>query len=161
MDSISRRRLSGSHCLLDRSSSRGSRQKKWSAASDDAVSKRPLSVTIIGWLFIAAGTVGLLYHARELKMGSPFDNDAVWVCVVRLLAIIGGVFVLRSHNWARWLLLLWMVYHVVLSAYHSLSQVITHALLLALIAYFLLRRQASAYFRSARIESATIAKTEG
>ncbi|PYK14179.1 MAG: hypothetical protein DME55_15630 [Verrucomicrobia bacterium] len=125
------------------------------------MNKPPLSVTVIGWLFVAAGTVGLVYHLKDFKIAHPFGSDVVWVCLVRLLAIIGGVFVLRGHNWARWFLLLWMAYHIILSAYHSLSQVITHALLLAVIAYFLLRRQASAYFRSARIEAATIAKTEG
>ena len=31
------------------------------------MSKRPLSITIIGWLFIATGVVGIAYHATELK----------------------------------------------------------------------------------------------
>src|SRR3954469_12246021 len=112
--------------------------------SPGTINKRPLPVTIIGWLFIAAGTVGLVYHAREFKLGDPFDNEAVWVSVVRVLAIVGGVFVLRGRNWARWLLLLWMAVHVVLSVYHSLREVIMHALLTTVIAYFLQREKASA-----------------
>ncbi|HYV27818.1 MAG TPA: hypothetical protein VFA77_09810 [Candidatus Eisenbacteria bacterium] len=116
------------------------------------MNKRPLSVAVIGWLFIAAGTVGLVYHAREFKTGHLFDNEAVWVCTVRALAIFGGVCVLRGRNWARWLLILWMAYHVVLSAYHSVSELIMHTLLMVVIAYFLLRPKASVYFRASRRE---------
>jgi len=111
---------------------------------------RPMSVTIIGCLFIVAGAVGLAYHAKELEAADLFKNDAVWICLVRLLAIVCGIYTLRGRNWARWGLLVWMAYHVVLSAYHSLSQVLMHALLLAVFAYFLLRPTAAAYFRRAR-----------
>lgn len=109
--------------------------------------KRPLSVTIIGWLFVVAGAVGLVYHATELKAGGPLQYDVVWVCLVRLVAILCGAFMLRGNNWARWLLLVWIAYHIILSAFHSLSGVIVHSLMLAVVAYFLFRRKASDYFR--------------
>jgi hypothetical protein len=64
------------------------------------------------------------------------------------------VFMLRGCNWARWLLLVWIAYHVILSAFHSLSELVMHSLLFALVAYFLLRPQASAYFRGARANPA-------
>ena len=118
------------------------------------VNKRPLSVTIIGLLFLAAGIVGLAYHSREFKTNGPFQYDVLWVCLVRLLAIISAVFLLRAANWARWLLLIWIAYHIVLSAFHSLSQVIVHGLLFAVIAYFLLRPSASAYFCGAKVAPA-------
>ena len=109
---------------------------------------RPLSVTIIGWLFIAAGTLGLVYHLTELRR--PFEYDVLWVCFLRLLAILCGVFVLRGTNWARWLLVIWIAYHVVLSAFHSWSEVVIHTLLLVVVAYFLFRPSASSYFQRAR-----------
>ena len=109
--------------------------------------KRPLSITIIGWLFIAAGAVGLCYHAAEFKLGVPFQYDVLWVCLVRGIAIISGIFLLRGRNWARWLLLAWIGYHVVLSAFHSLSELITHAVLLAVVLFFLCRPHAARYFR--------------
>ena len=118
------------------------------------MNQRPRSVTIIGCLFVAAGVIGFAYHAAELKAQGPFEYDVVWVCFVRLLAILGGVFTLRGSNWARWLLLVWMAWHVILSAFHSLSELAMHGLLLAVFAYFLLRPQASAYFRHARSEPA-------
>ena len=111
--------------------------------------KRPLSITIISWLFLAAGVIGLAYHATEFKAQHPFENDAVWVCLVRFLAILCGTFMLRGSNWARWLLVVWMGYHIVLSVLHSPLQLVVHSLLFAVILYFLFRPQASAYFRGA------------
>ena len=112
--------------------------------------RRPLSVTVIGWLFVAAGIVGVVYHATELDRRSPFESDVVWVLLVRLLAIVAGVFMLRGANWARWLAIAWIAYHVILSAFHSVSETVAHAVLFAVIAYVLLRPGASAYFRGTR-----------
>jgi hypothetical protein len=97
-------------------------------------------------MFIAAGSVGLLYHLSELK-ALPFRQGLVWVSFVRFLAILGGVFLLRGFNWARWLLVGWLAFHVFLSFLHSRMEVVMHGFLLAVIAYFLFRSQASAYFR--------------
>jgi hypothetical protein len=113
------------------------------------MTKRPHSVTIISGLFVAVGLVGFVYHASDFKTTSPFQSELVWVCLVRLLAIICGVFMFRGRNWARWGLLGWMAYHVVLSAFHSLTELVLHSLLFAVIAYFLLRPHVSAYFRGA------------
>ena len=118
------------------------------------MNKRPHSVTVIGILFLAAGSIGLAYHATELKTAGPFPYDAVWVCLVRLLAIIGSVFMLRGANWARWLLVIWLAYHVILSGVHSAWELIVHGLLLAVIAWFLFRRPASVFFGAAKAEPA-------
>ena len=122
------------------------------------MSKRPLSITVIGCLFVAAGVIGFAYHVTEFKIQRQFEYGIVWVCLLRLLAILGGVFVLRGHNWARWLLLAWIAYHVILSAFHSFSELIMHSLLFAVVAYVLFRPQASAYFRGARAEPAQTPK---
>lgn len=111
---------------------------------------RPRSVTVIGWLFIAAGVVGLVYHATALERSGPLDYEAVWVLLLRLLAVIGGAFLLRGADWARWLVLAWIAYHVVLSAFHSWSDTAVHAVLLAGVAFLLLRPEAWAYFRGAK-----------
>jgi len=112
------------------------------------MTKRPLSVTIIGCLFVAAGMVGLVYHAMEFTTTNR-PLQLVLVCFVRLLAIVCGIFMLRGHNWARWGLLVWIAYHVVLSAFHSVFEVVMHGLLLAVITWLLLRPRVSAYFRTA------------
>ena len=113
------------------------------------MNKRPLSVTVIGCIFIAAGVVGFAYHVPEFKSLRPFPNEIVWGLFVRLLAVLGGVFVLRRHNWARWLLLAWIGFHVVLSAFHSWSELIVHAVVFVVVGYVLFRPRASAYFRDA------------
>jgi uncharacterized membrane protein len=105
--------------------------------------KRPFPVTILGCLFIVAGLVGLLYHLSE----RPLDHWVVPVSIVRIVAVVGGVFLLRGHNWARWLMLAWLAFHVVVSAFHSLSESTAHVVLLMVVGYFLLRPPASKYFQ--------------
>jgi len=121
------------------------------------MNKRPLSVSIIGCLSVAAGAVGIAYHLTELK--GQLDYGVVWLCLVRLVAILCGVFVLRGSNWARWLLLVWIAYHAVLSAFHTRSGFLTHSLLFAVVAYFLLRAPASAYFRNVKSKHEQLPKT--
>jgi hypothetical protein len=116
--------------------------------------QRPLAITVIGWIFIAAGSVGLSYHATKFNAERPFDYELVLVCLIRLLAILGGVFMLRGHNWARGILAVWMVYHIVLSAFHTVSELAMHTVLFGILAYFLFRPQASAFFRGSPSPSA-------
>src|SRR5262245_53663552 len=118
------------------------------------MSKRPRSVTFISWVFIAAGVIGFSYHVVKFNAHDPFDYDGIWVCVVRLLAIVGGVFMLHGWNWARWLSILWIAAHTILSIFHPLSELFMHSLLLAVFAFFLFRPQASEFFRRARAERA-------
>lgn len=115
----------------------------------DPSMKRPLVVTIIGWLFILAGTVGFVYHLNELNTRDLFGNDAVWVEFVRLLAIVGGILTLYGHNLGRWLLIAWMAYHVVLSYFHPLSELLVHVIVLVAVAYGLFHRKSGAFFSRA------------
>lgn len=115
--------------------------------------KRPIAVIIIGLVFIATGALGLAYHLSELK-ALPLPKDAALVLVLRILAIVGGVFMLRGQNWARWLTVLWLAAHVVLSIWHSMPQTVVHAVMLAIVVFFLFRAEANAYFRSSRTEPA-------
>ncbi len=109
--------------------------------------KRPLSVTIIACLFAAAGLMGIVYHLKEFKPQHPFQYEIVWITLVRLLAVVAGVYMLLGKNWARWLALAWIAFHMVVSAFHSLPELAMHALFLAVFAYFLLRPAASEFFR--------------
>lgn len=109
--------------------------------------KRPLSVALIGYLFILAGATGLIYHIREFDPRHPFAFDSLWVPLIRVVAIVAGAYILQGKNWARWLALLWMLFHVILSAFHPINELVVHVLLLAVFAYFLLRPQSAEYFR--------------
>ena len=110
--------------------------------------KSPIPVVIIGWLFIVAGIIGFIYHLKDLNLRDLFSNDAMWVLFVRLLAIAGGILVLRANNAGRWLLVLWLMYHVVLSFFHSLSEVVTHVIILVVISYVLFHPKVTPFFTS-------------
>lgn len=108
--------------------------------------KRPISVTIIGFLFIIAGTIGIVYHATEVQKISD-QPELIWIFVLRLLAIIGGIFSLRGKGWARWLMLAWMAYHTVLSFFHAPLELAVHVLFLVAAIYALFNSSASVYFQ--------------
>lgn len=112
------------------------------------MNKRPHSITAISCIYIVAGVIGLVYHITELKQQQSFQHETVWICLVRFLAILGGAFMLCGFNWARWLSIVWMGYHVILSAFHTLFELLAHSLLFVVFAYFLFRPKASAYFRN-------------
>ncbi len=114
------------------------------------MTQRPQSVTVFSILLAAAGAVGLVYHLNEINVNHPFQNEALQVELFRLLAIVAGVYMLRGRNWARWLAIAWISYHVVLGAFHSFQQFATHLVLLAVFAYVLFRRAATEYFRGSK-----------
>ncbi len=114
--------------------------------------KRPLPVTVLSFLIAGAGLVGFVYHLSDFNARHPFQNDAVWIGLVRLVAIVCGVYMIRGSNWARWLAMVWIGFHVVVSSFHSLQEFVFHGLLFAVFAYFLFRPQSAEYFRPERTE---------
>ena len=105
--------------------------------------KRPISVVIVACLYIAVGALGFAFHFRE-SLAHP--HEGVWIELTELLALLCGIFLLRGHNWARWLAVAWMAFHVVLSVSH-LREFAIHCVLLAVIAWLLFRAEAGRYFR--------------
>jgi hypothetical protein len=112
------------------------------------MNKRPLSVTIIACVYVVSGVIGFVYHFTEFQ--HPFQNDIIWVELLGLIAIVCGVYMLRGHNWARWLALVWMAYHVILSAFHTLSELAIHSLFFAILVFFLFRPTVTRYFGAAK-----------
>ncbi len=111
--------------------------------------KRPLSVTILAWVYIAVGAVGFVAHFTDFLKRGGFQYDAIWIELTELLAILSGAFLLRGHNWARWLALAWMAFHVILSAFHAFRELAIHCLFCAVIAWILFRPEAARCFRGA------------
>ncbi len=115
--------------------------------NDTTTNKRPISVTILGWIFIGVGIIGFGYHLKDFQTQGGLSAENVLIEVVRLLALISGIFMLRGRDWARWLAIAWISFHVVISGFHSLREFAMHAAFLAVIAFFLLRADAARYFR--------------
>jgi hypothetical protein len=116
------------------------------------MNRRPLSVTLVSLLLAGAGGVGFVYHLRELNVRHSFQNGVVWIGLIRVAAIVAGVYTLRGSNWARWLAISWIGFHVVISAFHSLLEFAVHGLLFAIFAYVLFRPPATTYFRAGKAE---------
>ena len=112
--------------------------------------KRPVSVTIVAGVYLAVGVIGFAFHFRELLAG---QHDAVWIELTEFVAILCGAFLLRGHDWARWLALAWIAFHVVLSAFHAIPELAIHTVFCAVIAWILFRTETSRYFRGARMEA--------
>ena len=112
---------------------------------------RPLSVTILGWLFLIFNSVALIsgllpfVGADAAQLLAEFKSHWM-VHLVRLAGIVSGLFMLHGFNWARWLLVAWMIFHVVISALHSWFQLLVHVLIFSVILFFLFRPRASEFF---------------
>lgn len=124
-----------------------------SATVTGSSAPRPLSVLILGWLFIVVGIGGLVLHVREINWNSLFERDLILAAVVRISAIVGGMFLLRGDGWARWLLIAWTLFHVILSMFHPLSELITHCVIMAAVSFFLLRSKVSEFLRTSRTQT--------
>jgi hypothetical protein len=105
--------------------------------------KRPVPVLIVALVYVAVGTVGFAYHFPGLWTGR---QGSVWVELSECVAVLAGAFLLRGQNWARWLAVAWIGFHVVLSVFHSYSQTAVHAVIFALIVWALFTPAAGRYF---------------
>ena len=110
---------------------------------------RPLSLTILSCVFIAAGIGGLVVHSLDLRLHQPFHYDLILILSIRVLAIVFGVYLLQGSNWARCGTILWLALHVAISL-HPWQRLVVHALLLAVFSYFLFTSPAREYFRTAK-----------
>ena len=116
--------------------------------------KRPISVTIISLLFIAIGLLSqfdTLSHLNRYRgSGTPTRE---WIYgfllmeLTRVLAIVAGVLMLKRSKYSRWLAIVWLAFHVMLSFHHAIVEVAMHAVFLVLLTFFLFRRPANEYFR--------------
>ena len=120
------------------------------------MTNRPRSLTLSAWLFIVVGAGGVLKDVlplagpdpraalTALMVEGPAGLAVIWA--VRLLAVVGGIYVLRRRPWARWLLAGWMAFHVAISLFHSVGEAAAHVAIFSLLAYALFRPQATRYF---------------
>lgn len=123
------------------------------------MNNRPLVVTIVSWFYVAVGVISLVAHSLSLLApgmlpGRGTTQEHSLALLSAILAIAGGAFMLRGRDWARWLCVAWMGFHVILSFWHPRSELLVHALLFAGVLYLLLRPSSAAYFREVATRSA-------
>ena len=106
---------------------------------------RPIPIIIVSILFILVGTVGFAFHVNEL---SDKLYETIWVLFVEILAATCGALLLFKVTWARWLTIAWLLYHVIISAFNSTSQMIAHIVFLVVVSILLFLPISSTYFQS-------------
>lgn len=107
--------------------------------------RAPAVVLIVSIIYIATGAIGLTHHISDFK-GHSLQYGLVLIALLRLAAIISGIFMLLGKSWARWLAIAWIAFHVVISFLNSVQQVLVHAVIFVLIGYLLFRPEARAFF---------------
>ena len=112
------------------------------------VRPRIRSVLVVGVLFLILGALDLWRGLAPLFASAPHWHmaaDDVEVLAIGIAAIVGGIYVLRGANWARWLLAAWMALHVVISIGQP-SALVAHLVIFGFVAWLLFRSGAAAHF---------------
>lgn len=108
--------------------------------------RRPIAVTVLSWLFIALGVVSLAMDVRFV-MAHGAGRDEALIFPVHALAVVAGAFMLRGADWARWLTVLWMAFHVAITVLNAWQGFAFHVILFAGITFLLFRADARGWFR--------------
>ena len=107
---------------------------------------RPFSVVIVSLLFIFVGCIGFAYHLKELSDPNNL-NETLLILFLRILAVVCGILLLFRISWARWLTIVWLVYHIIISAFNSIPEMIAHIAFLILVSILLFLPVSLKYFK--------------
>lgn len=111
------------------------------------MTKRPIAVTVVSWLIMAAGAFGLVRGFANAKMIWPPEQDLIWIVIIDVIGIACGIAMLQGRNWARWLTLAWVGAHVVITSFYMSRTILAHAVIFAMIVYLMFRADVRVYFR--------------
>jgi len=109
------------------------------------------SVVVVGVLFLILGALDLWRGLAPLFASAPHWHmaaDDMEVLAIGIAAIVGGIYVLRGANWARWLLAVWMAFHVAISIGQPRA-LVAHLVIFGFIAWLLFRPGAAEFFTPA------------
>jgi len=98
--------------------------------------KPPIGVTLIAALLLIAGALGLYADTKSFTTLAASHYDILWPIGAHVLALVAGVFLLLGHNWARWLAVVWMAFHIAIS-YPSAGKILGHSVFLLLFVWLL------------------------
>ncbi|HTV13135.1 MAG TPA: hypothetical protein VME68_00380 [Acidobacteriaceae bacterium] len=117
-----------------------------SSAIPSPLLRRPLLVTLLGWMLIALGAVEFACQAARIR--PPLQASAFGVPLFELIILVSGVFLLRGHAWARWLAVAWVGFHVAVGSLHSVTRGIVHGAIFLLFTWMMFRPEINAWFRA-------------
>jgi hypothetical protein len=123
--------------------------------------KRPLALTIIGWLLVMMGIVSMFATSANLKNPKvieymsrsplPLSIQYAILALGVMVMTISGLGILKGKNWARFLYTGWGLGSFLMSLAIGTMQtsMIPGLIIFLIIAYFLFRHDANAYFSPA------------
>jgi len=106
------------------------------------------SVLAVGVLFLVLGALDLWRGLAPLFASAPhwhMATDDMEVLAIGIAAIVGGAYVIRGANWARWLLAVWMAFHVAISIGQP-GPLVAHLVIFGFVAFLLFRPGVSGHF---------------
>jgi hypothetical protein len=109
---------------------------------------RPRLVTLLGWMLVALGAVECVYRLTRIQR--PVHASDFGVPLFELIILACGVFLLRGSDWARWLAVAWVGFHVVVGSLHSVPRGIVHGAIFLVFAWMMFRPEMNAWFRTRR-----------
>ena len=109
---------------------------------------RPLPVIIVSALFILTGCVGFASSIKDFLEPNDKLYQLVWILFVRILAVGCGLLLLFRISWARWLAIVWLAYHIGISALNSIPEMIAHIVFLIMVSVLLFLPVSSMYFQN-------------
>ena len=119
----------------------------------EAAVKRPLSITIISWMYIVAGLAGIVGGAIVFAMEDVLGLLFVWQVGSGLFVMFVGWFMLTGARWSRLVICfggpIAILVVIAISAWTSeptSAQVPAAAVVWAVYVFFLTREDASAFF---------------
>lgn len=124
------------------------------------MSGRPTSITVIAWILITFGVLGVLGSATSMLRNNSAANERmakipVPIPIQHAISIGGtavdlvcGYFLLRGKNWARYLYVIWMIlqcsYGLAINQFKLMM--IPGAAFILVLTYLLFRPPANAFF---------------
>lgn len=107
----------------------------------------PPTITILSFLFVAVGVISTAVHVWQFNISRPTFLEEAGIYAVGALAVVAGIYMLRGRNWARWLALGWICFHVIVAAFNQPLGLVIHVIFVALLAWFLFRPESQQWFK--------------
>ncbi|MHA6846544.1 hypothetical protein [Ralstonia syzygii] len=120
--------------------------------------KRPISLTVVGWLLLILNAISLIFMLatlRNAQVGEAFGSFALpaWATIgfgvfVQLVTIAAAIGILKGQRWGRNTYLGISVLGLLVGSFNlpSVGMLIPGLVVFLIVAFFLLRASATAYF---------------